>query len=305
MINAKSAWVDGALQPFDQCNLHITTFALHYGVGVFEGIRSYKRADGTSGVFRLSEHVQRLFHSARLFGMAIPYTPGQIEAACLTVLRDNQLDEAYLRPLVFTGAGALGLGATGNPTSVVIFAWPWQTPLGTAGQQDGIRAQVSSFIRPHPNSVMSKAKVTGQYALSVLAKREAARLGFDEAIMLDASGRVAEGTAQNIFAVFDGQLHTPPLDLPILAGITRDAVIELAKRASLPVVQRAFSRDTLYQADEAFLTGTAVEITPIREIDGLAVGNGKPGPLTASLQAAFAKVTRSASLSPEPWMTPV
>ena len=305
MINAKSAWVDGCLKPFEECNVHITTFGLHYGVGVFEGIRCYRRSDGSSGVFRLAEHIKRLFHSARVFGMAIPYTPAQLEEACLSVLRDNQLDEAYVRPLVFTGAGSLGLGATGNPVSSVIFAWQWQSPLGAEGQQDGVRVQVSSFIRAHPNSVMTKAKVTGQYALSVLAKREAARLGFDEAILLDAAGCVAEGTAQNVFAVFDGELHTPSLDAPILAGVTRDAVIALAQHAGIRVVERSFTRDRLYQADEAFLTGTAVEITPIREIDGLAVGQGNPGVITRALQAAFGEVVRNPSQRWGHWITTV
>lgn len=305
MINAKSAWVDGELKPFEECNVHITTFGLHYGVGVFEGIRCYKRADGSSAVFRLAEHIKRLFHSARIFGMVIPYTQAQVEGACLSVLRDNQLEEAYVRPLVFTGAGSLGLGATGNPVSSVVFAWQWQSPLGTQGQQVGVRAQVSSFIRAHPNSVMTKAKVTGQYALSVLAKREAARLGFDEAIMLDSAGWVAEGTAQNIFAVFDGELHTPSLDAPILAGVTRDAVIALARHAGIRVVEGSFTRDRLYQADEAFLTGTAVEITPIREVDGLTLGDGKPGVVTRALQSAFAEAVRDPNQRWGHWITTV
>lgn len=305
MIDAKSAWVDGVLKPFDECNVHITAFGLHYGVGVFEGIRCYRRGDGTSGVFRLSEHVRRLFHSARVFGLPIPFSANDIEQACLAVLRDNQLDEAYVRPLVFTGAGSLGLGATGNPTTAVVFAWNWQTPFGAQGQQLGVRAHVSSFIRAHPNSVMTKAKVTGQYALSVLAKRQAAQLGFDEAILLDAAGCVAEGTAQNIFAVFDGELYTPSLEAPILAGITRDAVIALAKHAGIAVVERSFTRDRLYQAQEAFLTGTAVEITPIRELDGLAIGNGVPGPITLALQSAFTDVVRGPGSTFAHWITSV
>ncbi|MCG5055086.1 MAG: branched-chain amino acid transaminase [Myxococcales bacterium] len=305
MITAKSAWMDGKLVPFETCNVHVTAFGLHYGLGVFEGIRAYKRDTGQTGVFRLREHILRLFHSAAACTLEIPYGPEVLELACLEVLRANDLEEAYLRPLVFAGAGSLGLGAVGNPVSTVVFAWPWQTPLGKSGQATGVRAQVSSFVRGHPNSLMTKAKVTGQYAQSVIAKREASRLGFDEAILLDAGGCVAEGTAQNVFAVFGGQLVTPPAHAPILPGITRDAVITLARHLGLSVVEQPFTRDALYQADETFFTGTAVEITPVREVDGRPLGAGQPGPITRRLQAAFEETVRGPGMPWPAWITPV
>ncbi|MDX2020175.1 MAG: branched-chain amino acid transaminase [Deltaproteobacteria bacterium] len=303
MINAKSAWVNGQLKPFADCQVHVTSFGLHYGVGVFEGIRCYRRQDGRSGVFRLHEHIRRLLQSARVFGIPVAYTEDELVQACLEVLRDNQLDEAYIRPLVFTDAGSLGLGATGNPTTTVVFAWRWQSPLGAEAQRKGVRVQVSSFVRAHPNSVMTKAKVTGQYALSVMAKREATRLGFDEALLLDAGGCVAEGTAQNVFAVWNDELHTPPLSSPILAGITRDAAIAIAQGLGFKVVEQTFTRDALYGADEAFFTGTAVEVTPISHIDGLALGRGTPGPVTQRLAAAFTEAVRGPGLTWPQWIT--
>lgn len=303
MINAKSAWVDGQLKPFADCNFHITSFGLHYGVGVFEGIRCYRREDGRSGVFRLREHIRRLLQSARIFGIPVTHSEDDLMQACCDVLRDNELTEAYIRPLAFTDAGSLGLGATGNPTTSVVFAWPWQTPLGAEGQRNGVRVQVSSFVRAHPNSLMTKAKVTGQYALSVLAKREATRLGFDEALMLDGGGCVAEGTAQNIFAVWGNDLYTPPLSSPILAGITRDAVIAIAAQLGIKVIEQTFTRDRLYSADEAFLTGTAVEITPISHVDGLALGTCTPGPVTHRLAAVFDEAVRGPGLPWPQWIT--
>ncbi len=304
MITAKSAWMDGGLVAFDKCNLHISAFGLHYGLGVFEGIRCYQRTDGTSAVFRLQDHIRRLFQSAATCGMQIPYTPAQIEQACLEVLRDNGLTEGYLRPLAITGAESLGLGALNNPIVTAVFAWPWQPPLGGA-QHAGVKAQISSFVRGHANSSMMKAKITGQYAQSVLAKREALRLGVDEAILLDTQGYVAEGSAQNIFAVFGGQLFTPPTHAPILPGLTRDAVITLAKQHGIAVVESSFTRDSLYHAEEVFFTGTAVEIAAVREIDGRPVGAGGPGPVTRQLQALFSEVVRGPAMPAPHWITGV
>lgn len=304
MIDAKTAWLNGKLVPFPECRVHVSSFGLHYGLGVFEGVRCYRRADGRSGVFRLREHIKRLFRSAATCGMDIGFSPEDLENACLAVLRDNDLEEAYLRPLVFTAEGSLGLGAVGNPISTVIFAWAWQPPLGQ-GHELGVKAQISSFVRGHANSGMAKAKITGQYAHSVLAKREALRLGADEAILLDPSGLVAEGSAQNIFAVFGDEVHTPPTSAPILPGITRDAVIKLARHLSVPVVEQSFTRDSLYHADEVFFSGTAVEIAPVGQVDGHRIGTGRTGPITRRLQAAFEDATRAAAAFFPDWITPL
>lgn len=305
MIRAKSAWLDGKLVPWETCHVHISSFGLHYGVGVFEGIRCYRREDGSSGVFRLPEHVQRLFDSAALCGIAMPFAPDDIVRACLEVLRENQLDEAYIRPLVFPGAGPLGLGATGHPTVVAIFAWPWQPPLASASAQGGVKAQVSAFVRGHPASGFSKAKITGGYAPSVLAKREAMRVGADEAILLDTHGLVAEGSAQNIFAVFDGVLYTPGKDAPILPGITRDAILALARHEGMDVVERSFSRDSLYLAEEVFFSGTAVELASVRQVDAHVIGKGVRGPVTLRLQQALGEAVRGKSMPWPQWITPV
>jgi branched-chain amino acid aminotransferase len=303
MIDAKVAWHDGKLVPFAEARTHVTAFTLHYGLAVFEGIRCYQRAEGGSAVFRLRDHIDRLFDSAAIATMDLPFDRPRLEAACLETLRANDLAEAYLRPLAYVGAGALGLGTRENPVQVAIVAFPWAPPLGEEGQRSGVRAQVSSFLRGHPNHAMSKAKISGGYVNSVLAKREAQRLGADEAILLDAEGRVAEGTGDNIFIVWKGTLLTPSLDLPILAGFTRDAVLTLAREAGLPVVERAFTRDMLTTATEVFLTGTAIEITPVREVDGRPVADGRPGPLTRKLQAAFQAATRGPGGAHPEWLT--
>jgi branched-chain amino acid aminotransferase len=218
MIQSEFAWMNGKLIPFAQATTHISAFSLHYGVAAFEGIRCYQRHDGRSAVFRLREHIDRLFGSMKVCGSEVPFTVAQVEAACLEVLRANQLREAYLRPLIFAGPGALGLGSKDAPIETVVIAFPWGAYLGEEALQKGIRAHVSSFVRGHVNNLMSKAKICGQYVNSVLAKREAQRHGYDEAIMLDSDGRVAEGTGENIFAIHKGRIHTPPLDMPILEG---------------------------------------------------------------------------------------
>jgi branched-chain amino acid aminotransferase len=238
----------------------------------------------------------------KVCGSEVPFTVPQVEAACLEVLRANRLAEAYLRPLVYLGAGSLGLGSKDAPIETVVIAFPWGAYLGEEAHQKGIRAHVSTFVRGHVNNVMSKAKISGQYVNSVLAKREAQRHGYDEAIMLDADGRVAEGTGENIFAVYKGRIYTPPLDMPILEGITRDAVITLAKEAGCEVVEQSFTRDFLYQVAEVFFTGTACEVTPVREIDNRAIGNGQPGPVTRKLQAAFTAAVKGPGEPRPDWL---
>jgi branched-chain amino acid aminotransferase len=302
MIKSEIAWMNGKLLPFAQATTHVSAFTLHYGVAVFEGIRCYKRNDGRSAVFRLREHVDRLVTSAKICDMAIPYSREQIEAACLDTLRANKLEEAYIRPLGYLGAGALGLGSRDNPVELAIIAFPWGAYLGADAINKGIRAHLSTFVRGHLNHTMSKAKISGQYVNSVLAKREVVGLGYDEAIMLDAAGAVAEGTGENIFMVHRGRLYTPPLSMPILDGITRDSVITLARENGIDVVEQAFTRDMLYAASEVFFTGTACEVTPVREIDKISIGTGEPGPITRRLQAAFTAVVRSTTEAHPEWL---
>ena len=302
MIESQFAWMNGKIIPFAQATTHISAFTLHYGVAAFEGIRCYKRDDGRSAVFRLHEHIERLFGSMKVCGNQVPYSLAEVENACLEVLRQNKLAEAYVRPLVYAGPGSLGLGAKDAPIEVAVIAFPWGAYLGDEALTKGIRAHVSTFVRGHMNHTMSKAKLSGQYINSVLAKREAQRQGFDEAVMLDVDGRVAEGTGENIFAVHKGRLYTPPLDMPILEGITRDAVLTLAKAEGIEIVEQSFTRDFLYQVSEVFFTGTACEVTPVREIDCRSIGTGQPGPITRTLQAAFTKVVKGPGEPRPDWL---
>jgi branched-chain amino acid aminotransferase len=303
VIRADWVWLDGRLVPFAEATTHVTAFTLHYGLGFFEGIRCYRRADGRSALFRLREHLRRFHESGTICTTSVPFSRPTLEAACLETLRANRHEEAYVRPLAFVGAGALGLGVTSNPTVIAIVTFPFDSPLGEEGKRRGIRCQISSFVRGHPDAMMSKAKLSGQYAASVLAKREAQRLGFDEAILLDAHGRVCEGTAENVFVLYRGRLYTPPLELPILDGITRDAAITLAREAGIEVVEQSFTRDMLLVAEEIFLTGTATEITPVRELDGRPVAGGQPGPVTRKIQEAFAAVVRGPAETHPEWLT--
>lgn len=282
---SRKIWMDGRLVDWKDAQVHVLTHSLHYGLGVFEGIRCY-RGDRGSAVFRLKEHVDRLFASAHVVQMKIPYTPEQIARAVVETVKVNGLDECYIRPLVYIGYGGMGLYVEKNPIQVSIAAWRWGTYLGEEGLQSGIRAKISSITRHHVNITMTRAKITGNYSNSQLAKREVKEAGYDEAILLDPDGYVAEGPGENIFIVKNGVLKTTPLT-SILEGITRDTVIDLAKDQAIPVVQERFTRDELYLADEAFFTGTAAEVTPIREVDERTVGSGKPGPVTQTLQNRF------------------
>ena len=302
MIKSEFVWMNGKMLPFAQATTHVSAFTLHYGVAVFEGIRCYKRNDGRSAVFRLREHIDRLIYSAKICDMVIPYSRDQIEAACLDTLRANKLDEAYIRPLAYLGPGSLGLGSRDNPVDLIVIAFPWGAYLGADALTRGIRAHVSTFVRGHLNHTMSKAKISGQYVNSVLAKREVVGMGYDEAIMLDASGAVAEATGENIFVVHRGRLYTPPLSMPILDGITRDAVLTLARENGIDVVEQSFTRDLLYAASEVFFTGTACEVTPVREIDKISIGTGEPGPITRKLQAAFTAVLKGTTDKHGEWL---
>jgi len=298
-------WMDGKLIPWESATVHILAHTIHYGMGAFEGIRCYKGADGTSAVFRLKEHVDRLFDSALIGGMEIPFSREEITRAILETLRENQLDEGYIRPIVFIGAGAMGVLPTKeNPIHVCIAVWSWGAYLGDEGLKNGIRIKTSSYSRHHVNVMMTKAKICGNYVNSVLAKKEAVQDGYDEALMLDTDGYVAEASGENIFIVRGGSIKTTPLT-SILPGITRATVIELARDQGIPVVEQRFTRDELYTAEEAFFTGTAAEITPIREADNRSIGAGRPGPITLGLQEKFFAVVRGENPQYREWLAPL
>jgi branched-chain amino acid aminotransferase len=285
-ITGEKIWLDGQFVDWSDAKVHILTHTLHYGLGVFEGIRCYQTADGRSAVFRLGDHIRRLFDSARINLMEIPFGRKEIEEASLETLRRNHLEEGYIRPIAFIGEGAMGLHPGSNPIRVAVIAWPWGKYLGEEGMENGIRAKVSTFSRHHVNAKMTKGKTCGDYVNSILAKREALLDGYDEAIMLDVHGLVSEASGENVFIIRDGVLQTPPLH-SVLDGITRATVCELARRRDIRVEERLITRDDLYVADEIFLTGTAAEVTPIREVDHRAIGNGSRGPLTKALQEAY------------------
>jgi len=294
-------WMDGKLVPWDKANVHVLTHTLHYGLGVFEGIRCYRTADG-SAVFRLQEHVERLFDSAHIFIMKIPFSREEMGAAIVKTISANRMRECYIRPLVYLGYGAMGLYPKDNPVRVSIAVWPWGAYLGDEGLEKGIKVKVSSFTRHHVNVSMTRGKVCGYYVNSQVAKKEAIMCGYDEAIMLDTEGYVSEASGENIFIVRDGRIKTTPLT-SILEGITRDSVIRIARDMGIEVVEERFTRDELYISDEAFFTGTAAEVTPIREVDGRKIGSGSRGPVTKKLQAAFFDIVKGKNKKYEHWLT--
>jgi branched-chain amino acid aminotransferase len=296
-------WVDGGLVPWDQASEHLLAHTMHYGVGAFEGIRAYQRADGRTHIFRLREHIDRLLDSCAICTMDCPYTRDQLMTACVEVVRHNKMPACYLRPLVYLGYGALGLGSLEPPVRTMVACYEWGAYLGDDGLRRGIRVMVSGFTRANSSSVMNKGKICGQYVTSVLAKRMAIKSGFEEALMLDPQGYVAEGTGENIFIVKHGVVRTPPTSAAILAGITRDTVIALLGEHGVEVRQEPIARDELYTADEVFLTGTAAEITPVREIDHRRVGRGEGGPVTRRLQETFFSVVKGSDGKHESWLT--
>ncbi|HZO08459.1 MAG TPA: branched-chain amino acid transaminase [Myxococcota bacterium] len=301
-VSGKRIWLDGRFVDWSEARVHVLTHTLHYGLGVFEGIRCYKTADGRSAIFRLGDHLRRLYDSAHINLMQVPFSREVVEEACLEALRQNDLQEGYLRPLVFIGDGEMGLNPGGNAIRVAVIAWPWGRYLGEEGIQRGIRAKVSTFSRHHVNAKMTKGKTCGDYVNSILAKREALLDGYDEAILLDTQGLVSEASGENIFVVRDRVLATPSL-YSVLGGVTRDTLLEVARDKGIPIEERAITRDELYVADEVFLTGTAAEVTPIREIDRRKVGAGARGPLTALLQSAFFDVVTGRERKYERWLT--
>ena len=296
-------WMDGKLVDWDNAKVHVLTHSLHYGLGVFEGIRCYETKKGPA-IFRLDEHIERLFDSAHIFLIEIPFSRDEIRDAVIKTVRFNKMKECYIRPLVYIGYGAMGLYPKENPVRVSVAVWPWGAYLGEKGLENGIKVKTSSFIRNHVNSNMSRGKVCGYYVNSQLAKKEAVSCGYDEAVLLDTEGYVSEGSGENIFIVRNGILKTTPLT-SILEGITRDSIIKIASDERIGVVEERFSRDELYISDEAFFTGTAAEVTPIREADGRAIGTGGRGEITKKLQSIFFDIVKGRNKKYEAWLTKV
>jgi len=296
-------WMDGKLIPWEQAQVHVLSFTMHYGLGAFEGIRSYRVREGQGSIFRLQDHSERLVESARLCNIKVPFTPEEISDSVIQAFAANNLDEGYARPLAFIGSGGMGLSAYNNPVHVVTAVWAWGAYLGEEGRSNGIRCCVSSFGRIDNRSFMAKGKVPGQYVNSILAKEEAIRNGYDEALLTDAGGHVLEGSGENLFIVKDGKITTPPYGSGILGGFTRETIITLAKEKGYEVTEMLFGRDSLYMADEVFLTGTAAEVTPVREVDGRVIGTGKPGPITKSLQERYDSIVRAETEDYAGWRT--
>ena len=294
-------WFNGQLIEWRDAKTHVLTHTLHYGMGVFEGVRAYETAEGPA-IFRLQEHTKRLFNSAKILGMKLPYTQDEINQAHIDVVKANNLHSCYFRPMAYYGAAKLGVAPQADDVQVIWAAWPWGAYLGEEGMKRGIRVRVSSFTRHHPNIHMIKAKANGNYLNSILANTEATRDGYDEAILLDAQGYVAEGSGENIFVVNEGKLYTPALDVA-LDGITRKSVIAIAEEMGLPVIEKRITRDELYAADEVFFTGTAAEVTPIREIDNREIGIGERGPITTEIQQRYFDIVEGKNPAYRHWLT--
>ena len=296
-------WYDGKLVPWRDATTHVLTHSLHYGLAVFEGVRAYKTVNGTA-IFRLKEHTDRLFNSAHVYLMKIPFTRAELMDAQKQVVRANGLESCYLRPIAFYGSEKMGVSPRGASVHVAIAAWPWGAYLGEEGLTKGIRVKTSSFARHHVNVSMCRAKYSGTYANSILANMEATDDGYDEALLLDVDGFVAEGAGENLFMVKNGKLYEPELTSALI-GITRDTIINLAADIGLTVESRRLTRDDLYLADEAFFTGTAAEVTPIREVDNRQIGSGTRGPITTKLQKAFFDLVDGKHKRAKDWLTPV
>ena len=294
-------WYDGKLVPWREATTHVLTHTLHYGMGVFEGVRAYETPQGTA-IFRLQAHTDRLFRSAHILGMAIPYNRDEINAATRAAVRENQLKSAYIRPMCFFGSEGMGLRAEGLKVHVIVAAWHWGAYLGEDGQTNGIKVRTSSYNRHHVNVTMCRAKANGNYMNSMMALREALACGCDEALLLDTEGYVSEGSGENIFLVRDGVIYTPDVT-SALDGITRATVMQLAADAGIKVVEKRITRDEVLIADEAFFTGTAAEVTPIRELDGRNIGAGKRGPVTEKLQSMYFDLVYGRSSKYPQWLT--
>jgi branched-chain amino acid aminotransferase len=296
-------WHDGQLVPWREATTHVLTHSLHYGLAVFEGVRAYKTVNGTA-IFRLKEHTDRLFNSAHIYRMAMPYDKETLMAAQKEVVRANKLESAYIRPIAFYGSEKMGVSPKGAKVHVSIAAWPWGAYLGEEGMEKGIRVKTSSYARHHVNVSMCRAKYSGTYANSILANMEATEHGYDEALLLDVDGFVAEGAGENLFVVKDNKIYEPEI-ASALIGITRATVHALAAELGYTVVSKRLTRDDIYIADEAFFTGTAAEVTPIRELDGRQIGAGHRGPLTTKIQSLFFDVVNGKVPAHADWLSPV
>lgn len=296
-------WFDGEMVPWREAKTHVLTHTLHYGMGVFEGVRAYETEKGTS-IFRLQEHTNRLFDSAHIMNMKIPFTKDEINEAQRAAVRENNLPSAYIRPMVFFGSEAMGLRATGLKVHVIVAAWSWGAYMGKEALEQGIKVRTSSFTRHHVNISMTRAKANGPYFNSMLALQEAISGGADEALLLDAQGYVAEGSGENVFVVKDGVIYTPMLT-SCLNGITRNTIFALAASLGLEVREKLLTRDEVYIADEAFFTGTAAEVTPIRDLDGRQIGEGRRGPITTKLQQLYFDTVMGRNAKHLDWLTPV
>jgi len=296
-------WLDGEMVPWREAKTHVLTHTLHYGMGVFEGVRAYHAEQGTA-IFRLKEHTDRLFRSAKILNMPMPYDKDEINAATLAAVRDNNLDSAYIRPMCFYGSEGMGLRADNLKTHVMIAAWEWGSYLGDDNMKNGIKVRTSSYTRHHVNIAMCKAKANGNYMNSMMALQEAMACGCDEALLLDVDGFVAEGSGENFFLVRNGIIYTPELT-SALEGITRETVMQIAAECGYEVREKRITRDEVYVADEAFFTGTAAEVTPIRELDGRAIGNGGRGPVTEKLQSLYFDYVHGRKDEHQDWLSVV
>jgi branched-chain amino acid aminotransferase len=296
-------WLDGEMVPWREAKVHVLTHTLHYGMGVFEGVRAYHTESKGTAIFRLQEHTDRLFRSAKILGMPMPYDKDTVNEAQLAAVRDNKLESAYLRPMCFYGSEGMGLRADNLKVHVMVAAWAWGSYLGAEGMEKGIRIKTSSFTRHHVNITMCKAKANGNYMNSMLALQEALSAGYDEALLLDVDGFVAEGSGENIFIVRDGVIYTPELT-SALDGITRATIFSLAEELGYPVHEKRITRDEVYVADEAFFTGTAAEVTPIRELDGRTIGNNGRGPITHQLQELYFDAVHGRTPQHQGWLAP-
>ncbi|MGO4393916.1 branched-chain amino acid transaminase [Variovorax sp. M-6] len=297
-------WMDGELVDWREAKIHVLTHTLHYGCGAFEGVRAYNTVNGTA-IFRLAEHTERLFNSAKILRMKIPFTQEQVNEAQKQVVRENKLDSCYLRPLVWIGSEKLGVSPKGNRIHAMVAAWAWGAYLGEEGMKRGIRVKTSSYTRHHVNITMTQAKAVSNYSNSILANMEALDDGYDEALLLDASGFVSEGAGENIFVVKGGVVYTPDLSAGALNGITRNTILHICKDLGIEVVQKRITRDEVYIAEEAFFTGTAAEVTPIRELDRVEIGIGSRGPVTEKIQNAFFDIVNGRNPKYAHWLTKV
>lgn len=297
-------WMDGKLIDWRDAKIHVLTHTLHYGMGVFEGVRAYQLQDQSTAIFRLQEHTERLFNSAKIFGMKIPFDPKVVAEAQKEVVRANKLASCYLRPIAWIGSEKLGVAVKGNTIHLAIAAWPWGAYLGEEGLAKGIKVKTSSFTRHHVNVTMTRSKASGHYINSIMANAEATEAGYDEALLLDTEGYVSEGAGENVFIVKKGKIYTPDV-ASCLDGITRDSVIIIAKDLGYEVIEKRITRDEMYCADEAFFTGTAAEVTPIRDLDGRQIGAGQRGPITEKIQSTFFDAVAGKNARYAAWLSKV